>query len=250
MPRGDDDAGDELGRPGSWPHPEGFPSNPYEWPYPGAHIVHGDEAQAAYEHEVGKAAPAGPQTVKIAHEPKHAKNPPWLTWGNTVVQQVTGAPLVPSFGPLAQLVNVRYGRPETWRFLLAAKLLGTQSGNLPPVAVSVQFQVTIGNGWTSFTQDFFQTLEFELGAQFGDSRICTEVQLHPANTFFAGSNPAPNVVQWLPAQDLYIAANIATEGSINAGEVLTMSMTAMVAPNVHVRPGWHLDIFAGGEEKF
>ena len=243
----DEHAGDELGRPASWPTPAGFAQAPYEWPYPGATIVHGPEALAEAA-EVGR-APAGPQTVRVQHEPKHGKNPPWLTWGNTKVIDIVGIPLADSVSDQVQLVNVRYGRPETWRFFLAAKILNNRDGN-PNIVPTVEFAVTIGNGFTSFTIDFFQTLEFEVGAnQIGEVRMCTQVQQHPANTFFT-PNQAPNLLELLPAQDLYIAARVVSEGSIGAGNLVSMQATAMVAPNVHVRPGWHLDIFAGGEERF
>ncbi|HET7378504.1 MAG TPA: hypothetical protein VFJ24_00550, partial [Gaiellales bacterium] len=119
----EEDAGDVLAGPNHWPRALGFAQQPYEWPYPGATIVHGPEAVDELA-EVGRgAAPAGPQTVKIAHEPKHAKNPPWITWGNTKNIEVTGIPLAASISDYVQLVNVRYGRPETWRFFLAATLL-------------------------------------------------------------------------------------------------------------------------------
>jgi len=250
----DEDAGDELAGPSNWPGAVGFAPTPYEWPHPGATIVHGEHALDEFE-EVGRGhkapppPPPGPQAVKIVHDVKHGKNPPWITWGNTQNLQVTGIPLAASISPYVQLVNLRYGRPETWRFFLAAKLLSTSDGNPPVVTPTIEFQVTIGNGFTTFTADFFQTLEFEVGSQLGDIRMCTQVQAQPANTFF-GANNAPNILQLIPAQDLYIAARLVTEGSIGAGIVLDMSATAMVAPNVHVRPGWHLDIFAGGEERF
>lgn len=250
----EEDAGDVLAGPAHWPRAVGFADRPYEWPYPNATIVHGPAALSELEHvdaEVGR-APAGPQTVKIQHEPKHSKNPPWLTWGNSKNIEVVGIPLAASISDYVQLVNVRYGRPETWRFFLAATLLQTSDNNPPPVAVTVEFLTTIGNGFTSFTAPFFQTFEFPAGggSAIGDVLMCTQVQQRKPNTFFDAANPAPNVLELIPAQDLYIAARIVTEGSIGAGIGLTMSATAMVAPNVHVRPGWHLDIFAGGEERF
>jgi hypothetical protein len=241
MARGDDDAGDELGRPGSWP------SVGYDWPAPPHGLVHGVQAVDEFA-EVGAAAKkdAGPLPVTIKHTPKHGKNPPWLTWGNTQVQTVTGIPLAASIGPYVQLVNLRYGRPETWRFFLAAKLLATGDSLPPVVGVTVEYQVTIGNGFTSFTADFFQVLEFAAGAQLGDVRMCTSTEQEAAKL----SDTAPNVLELIPAQDIYVAARIVTEGSINAGNTLTMAMTAMVAPNVHVRPGWFLDIFPGAEENY
>ena len=261
----DEDAGDVLAGPSHWPTARGFPEQAYEWPpappgaiqHPGA-LVHGQEAVDGYAahdeehaHEVGKAAPKGPQPVTVVHSPKHGKNPPWLTWGNTQILSVVGIPLAASISPYVQLVNLRYGRPETWRFFFAAKLLSTSDGNPPVVTPTIEFQVTIGNGFTTFTADFFQTFEFEIGAQLGDVRMCTSVQQHNANTFFTSPGPkAPNLIELIPAQDLYIAARLVTEGSIGDGIRLDMSATAMVAPNVHVRPGWHLDIFAGGEERF
>jgi hypothetical protein len=257
----DEDAGDELAGPSHWPRAVGFREEPPAdyWPHANPTIVHGPEALEGYAqhdeehaHEVGKAkAPAGPQQVSIVHNPKHGKNPPWLTWGNTQNIHVVGIPLGASISPYVQLVNLRYGRPETWRFFLAAKLLSTSDGNPPVVTPTIEFQVTIGNGFTTFTADFFQTLEFEVGAQLGDVRMCTSVQAHNANTFFTSPGPkAPNLIELIPATDLYIAARLVTEGSIGVGIGLDMSATAMVAPNVHVRPGWHLDIFAGGEERF
>jgi hypothetical protein len=242
---GDDETGDELAGPAGWPSEQGFPQGAYEWPPAPPGLVHGVDALDEYS-EVGKAAPKGPQAVKVVHEPKHGKNPPWLTWGNTVVQTVTGQPLVASIGPLVQLVNLRYGRPETWRFFLAANLLSTSDGNPPVVDVQVQFQLTIGNGFTSYTDNFFQVLEFAAASPLGSARLCTQSEQLPAKL----SDTAPNVIELIPAQDVYIAANIVTTGSIGAGVELSMALTAMVAPNVHVRPGWHLDIFAGGEERF
>jgi hypothetical protein len=244
MPRGDDDTGDELGSP--------WPARPYAWPAPEGGLVHGVDAVDEFE-RVGAAAKkaAGPTEVTIKHTPKHGKNPPWLTWGNNKVVSVTGLPLVDSSSDYVQLVNVRYGRPESWRFFLAAQILGNQD-DVPHIVPTVEFQLTIGTGFTTFTANFFQTLQFEDGANsVGDVRMCTTVQQHQPNLFFIPpATQAPNLIEVIPAQDLYIAARVVTEGSIGAGNVVTMGMTAMVTPNVHVRPGWHLDIFAGGEENY
>ena len=183
--------------------------------------------------------------VEIEHKPAHGAGlPPWGTWGDTKIFEVTGVPLASSISAYQQLVHFEYKRPESCRFFFAARLLS--STTLPlPVSVTMEFQVTFGNGFTTFQSDFFQTLEFAVGfANPGDLRMCTQIEAFKANT----AQTAPNIIEVLPASNFYVNARIVTLGSINAGTKLVMQATALVAPNVHVRPGWWLERFPGKEE--
>ena len=76
---------------------------------------------------------------------------PWHMWGNTqrlsvpVELLVAGAPKLP--GIAGQLVKISYGRPETWRWLLAARLLSGPN-NTPTFfsTLFIEFLMSTGIG--------------------------------------------------------------------------------------------------------
>src|SRR5882672_3145644 len=122
---------------------------------------------------------------------KHGKGvPPWHMWGGTqsfeVRQQGGGAtPLLPTPG---QLCRLSYGRPESWHWLFAAKLIAgpdtTAVGE--HVTLIVHFDLTVGIGRSVILIPDFEVYTFNWndGAAFPQDRQIWSSQTSGPNRVF------------------------------------------------------------------
>ncbi len=175
---------------------------------------------------------------------------PWHMWGSTQNGSLTGLALVASEFRTPQLVRINYSRPETWTFLLWVQLLSA-TGDVP-VAVNFDFIVSTGLGRTAITIDPFKRINFPLADTTAANinatkpfRVATQVE----QAALIAADTEPNVIRYFPGQDIQVSANIASTGSINAGNVLRFQVGAWLAPKSHIRPEWFQDKdqFRGGE---
>lgn len=171
-----------------------------------------------------------------------AQNPPWLMWGQSqgVQLAVTDVATVAAGNVLLgqQGASVDYGRPDSWRFYIAAALLG---GNISgPRTIRVSYDLTIGVGRGQSTIANFVVFQF---------RQVAPGPLIAAQKWTSVSSPppvlddlAPLIVQppieVLTAQSLFITSKIQVP-IVNLGDVFNFQLDTFFAPNTHVRPEWY-----------
>lgn len=197
-----------------------------------------------------------------------AAMPPWHMWGNT--QQITTVVQSPtnplSFSP-GQLLRIGYKRPETWHWVLSAKLVEGQDADLiDPILVEVHFDLTIGigrsivqipGGKSYFDQrndPAFERFNFAWGgpAVGADpvfprgAQIYSTAVLAPSTSFVNGPVPTKStaIVQEIVAQDIQMNCRVialTTPGGSHVGKSITVEVSGHFSPKVHVRPDWFRD---------
>lgn len=164
--------------------------------------------------------------------------PPWHMWGNELPVDLvaTGAPF-DIISP--QIVNINYGRPETWSWIMWARIVADNAiGN--PGVVQVRFNLTVGIGRTKLTMDDFVTFIF--------TPILPTVGLHYTTTTLDETPDADRVLADFPAQDIILNANCIITGGAAPGSAVSLYVGAMFAPKSHIRPEWYEGRFPGGED--
>jgi hypothetical protein len=198
------------------------------------------------------------QTLAAA-PPKHGAGvPPWHMWGGhqtmAIPQSAGGAssPLVPTPG---QVTRISYGRPETWRWMFGCKLLAgpdtTAIGQ--HVSLGIHFDLSIGIGRSVMLIPDFELYQFNWddGQAFPQDRFVWSSQsITPGRTFVApATSTNPGVCDHFVAQDIQCTVRCFLQELSIPSAPVTVELSALFAPNVHLRPEWHLHTFPGGEEK-
>jgi hypothetical protein len=176
-------------------------------------------------------------------------NPPWLMWGNSQVIDFDARILGAGEGGMmiqspGQVARIDYGRPETWRFLLSAKLLNINSES-EVNSVEVYFDLNIGVGRTQVWLTDFEHYVFPNPLTNGQMIWSTSV-LGPLRDPTA--SPESNRVDLLTAQTIQVAAR-ADFIDFNETDHVQIEVSAMFTPNTHVRPEWYNGEYPGGEER-
>jgi hypothetical protein len=193
---------------------------------------------------------------------------PWHLWGNTQrIQVVVQSPTNPlTFSP-GQLLRVAYKRPETWHWVLEARLLeGEDADLIDPILVEVHYDLTIGigrsmvqipGGYGYFDQRNdppFETFNFAWGGVAvgadpvfprGASIYSTAV-FAPSRSFVNGPVPTKStaIVNEIVAQDIQLNCRVIAltlPGGSHVGKRITVEVSGHFAPKVHVRPDWVSD---------
>lgn len=178
--------------------------------------------------------------------------PPWHLWGNTERFGPFG-----SFSPGSvqgigrQLVRVSFKRPETWRWMFAAKLMSAPSAGVAgSYQLSIDFDVTIGVGRSSFTMPGFDRLQW-VWTGVGDGPTSFPIWVAsavspPANYSFANGLPVANqtgrIIDRIVAQDIQVMCRVqfvAIDEPI--GGQAELEVSAYFSPATHVRPDWLRD---------
>lgn len=168
--------------------------------------------------------------------------PPWHMWGNELPVDLvaTGAPF-DIISP--QIVNINYGRPETWSWIMWARVINDSGVGLPGV-VQVRFNLTVGVGRTKLTmEDFVMFIFSPTLPNLGTSWTTSTTDDTP---LAAGANA--RVVGDFPAEDIILNANCIITGGAAPGTTVGLQVGAMFAPKSHVRPEWYEGRFPGGED--
>jgi hypothetical protein len=186
--------------------------------------------------------------------------PPWSLWGNSQTIDLPPVAPVNFVTPLPNtLVRVQYGRPETWRFLFHVQnqtqgLANTLPGETAQIEVS--FDVIVGVGRSAVTIPDFKTFAFIYG---NGGFLFAGWTAFATSTFgvnqIGGTPDPPPLIDLIPGQDITIvakAAHLSDSVVPGASPTAKVAISAMLTPNVHVRPDWHLDSglqnqFQGGE---
>lgn len=182
------------------------------------------------------------------------KTAPWLMWGGSQSfnMQCTSPGML--LQESAQLSQVRYGRPTTWRFFFAATVLGGHTTN--PAPVIVLFNLSMGLGRSTVTIPAFERYRFDVGIGnvANQAKFSTSVN-GPARDDSLPVPPDPtsgpfleNAVGLLPAENIQIQAQVLYQASV-VGDNIQIEVHSYVAPEVHVRPEWHEGEFPGDENK-
>jgi hypothetical protein len=170
---------------------------------------------------------------------------PWHMWGTTqrIHLALQGVTLVDN----RQLVRINYRRPDSWRFLFSAKIIGGST----PVApnddlVDVRFNVFAGLGRSVFNSDQVNANDVAFAYFHFLVPVGTIPGQQPQNTKYTTEVRAPRMIDpddttrypltVLPAQDLQVQVQTIFYGS--SGATLDLEVGAYFAPNVHVRPDW------------
>jgi hypothetical protein len=160
--------------------------------------------------------------------------PPWHMWGNQLAINLvaTGAPadVISS-----QLVNINYGRPETWTWLMWYQIVACSNPGAVGL-IQVRFNLTVGVGRTKVTLPDF--LLFINGPPLpGGGTIYATTTLDDQN----------RVVSDIVGQDIILNVNSIITGGVAPGTTLDLNVGAMFAPKSHVRPEWWEGQFRGEE---
>lgn len=173
-------------------------------------------------------------------------NPPWLMWGNA--EQIAFVAATGTEGievPVPnQLLRIDYGRPETWRFLFVATILGAKLES-EIAHLTVDFDLVPGLGRAQSKLTSFETFTFDLAdLRPGVQKWSTSV-IGPLRK--ADDDPALNIVELLTFQSLTVGARV-TFQDVSTNDSIAIELAAYFSPNVHTRPEWHDGRFPGGEQ--
>jgi hypothetical protein len=173
--------------------------------------------------------------------------PPWLMWGSgqpmTVLTDLGNNP------SSQQLVQVIYGRPETWRFYFEAKITRVAGTIDPLTRLRVAFHVTFGVGRATTRFENFCFIDWGAGPLLivpNSVRRCTSVEVAKENT----TRVSNNVIESVVAQNIQVEA-VGSFVEAGAGVEADVQLVNFWAPEVHIRPEWHLKPphFPGEEHK-
>ena len=167
--------------------------------------------------------------------------PPWHMWGTKKTVEITQDASLQVARQSEQLVRINYKRPETWRWLFAAKLISkTAPGD---ITLFVNWNLTFGVGRSStqfpaFEQYLFSTAAIPINANdtIFSSTVSGRLRLQGVP---AASQPATNVIETIAAQDIQLQTDFVF-ASATAGEQCVVEVSAYFAPNTHIRPDWML----------
>lgn len=165
--------------------------------------------------------------------------PPWLLWGGTQNLKVvsTGAG---TQAPIAQgqIARIDYDRPDTWKWFFLARIVeGTTAA--ANTTVTCVFDVTMGVGRTQTTARLGRFVFNWAGAVpvSQDAIVKFANNRSTGNPQDDGAAAVQNVVDSFPAQNIQVVATVQLL-NLNAGDFVTMEMTALFAPTTHVPGLW------------
>lgn len=173
---------------------------------------------------------------------------PWHMWGGLVNFEAATTTPAFTFSKTQQLARVEYHRPETWRFLFFARLLG--SNNHSPATFEVDFNIIPGVGRGSINLQPFERFVFKLpiGPLVGGAveKWSTSVigPVRDDTLPVPPDVPQPNVVDSFVAEDCSISVTAAVSLTV-PGDTLQAEMGCLISPWHHVRPDWTMREFAG-----
>lgn len=181
-----------------------------------------------------------------------AGTPPWHLWGNTQTLVLPAVPLISPLLPLENtLVRASYGRPESWKFLLHAKILQGGTANTlagQAASVDISFDLILGVGRSALTISDFAQMQFEWGnGGFLFEGWQTFVTSAPMVESITQAVPPAGFVP--PRMDQFVAQDVTIVGKAIyytdavplAPASVRLALSAQIAPQVHVRPDWYRD---------
>lgn len=196
---------------------------------------------------------------------------PWHMWGSSelcTIPIVGGAGAIVRASTVNQLARVNYGRPDTWGFFFASRLLAAPDGNaLQKSSIAVFFDLIIGVGRSSWdtssgsgtrtgsavlpvqtfaTQAYYwagppdpdpHSPNPPIGANLWTTQTRSPIQ-DPNDLF----DPAPVRLPCdsFPAQDIQCSVRVFYSGLASSNPV-QLEIASFFAPKTHIRPEWYTD---------
>ncbi len=163
---------------------------------------------------------------------------PWHLWGSSqIVKAIDGT------AQSVQLVKVNYNRPESWRFMYSVAVPGG-TPLLSVIIVTFQFIAGIGRDAIRLPENLSAVYFAQETIPAGLAPNAAVVRTRALPNDWAGAADVNHPIEVIPAQDLQVYA-IITANTAAVGT--SVQVSAQVAPNVHVRPDWHVQQFHGAE---
>lgn len=215
--------------------------------------------------------------------------PPWHLWGNseTFKVPVQSTAVAARQATTGQLIKVAYGRPETWHWLFAAKLISGPASPVVQTQLEVSFDLTVGIGRSavllrslrtavqdkSFESFFFQwgpvAANFPRDVQLYSTQVLAPNRMYRSDAPFPDQtgNPTaasdavapayataffPPLIEQIVAESIQLQCHmiaLAAPGAASIGQLVTVEVQAMFAPKHHARPDW-FQIGAPASEQF
>jgi hypothetical protein len=188
--------------------------------------------------------------------------PPWHLWGNTQrIQTVVETLPTQQFrqGNTGQLLKIAYKRPETWHWVLYAKLLAGPD-NTPTffstifvnwelvVGVGRSIVPMVGGGLSQFGRSF-ERFTFQWGPTNGSFPAGREIWTSAALTPNREFNTDPpfeaetGTIDQIVAQDIQLSCRVSAltilANVAAVGQPVEVEVSAAFAPKSHVRPDWY-----------
>lgn len=177
--------------------------------------------------------------------------PPWHMWGNSQQIALRLAAGQASEVTRGQLIKVSYARPDTFHWVMSAKLIsGTPAPLGTTLGVLLFWELTTGIGRSIFQTLTFDAFQFRWegasNAPVGNVLYATQSR----STVIVDNSAvplAPDVrpVTEIVAQDIQL--NVRAQLGIVAGALagypydVNVEVTALFAPKTHIRPDWYRD---------
>jgi hypothetical protein len=208
---------------------------------------------------------------------------PWHLWGNIQrIQTQVQSPTNPLTFASGQLLRIAYKRPETWHWVLSARLIsGSDANAVDPIIVDVMFDVAIGVGRSMVQLPFtpavayaandlnndppFERLRFVWGGPTVgiQTTFPRNAQLYSTAVLsnrqrLAGLPADPTtaiIVDQIVAENIQVNCRVqavSLPGSPWIGTPVEIEVSGHFAPKTHVRPDWFqqtpgVSRFAGNE---
>jgi len=167
-------------------------------------------------------------------------------WGASQSFRIVSAPPA-AVTVTKQLVRINYARPDTWKWLFSASLLGG-TASAAGATVVVAYDVTIGVGRSQSTVRLGRFLfNFGAGAIVPVQKFSNNINGPPHDD---GVPLAQNVIDSFAAQDIQVAVTVQFL-DVTAAESIDVDVSGYFAPVTHIRPEWMAvpPLFPGEETK-
>jgi hypothetical protein len=184
---------------------------------------------------------------------------PWLLWGQELNVPIESD--VVRFNTSPQLVQIRYARPESWRFFFKVQI-GTIQGSTAGAVMQVDYNLTFGVGRNTTSMGStvdangaaagtpFARFRFDaaVAGEFvsGSYKCCSSVEFPKENN----TRVSNNVVDHIVAETIQLQTLVTFPsglGLLTPGSSIVC--TAFFSPEVHIRPDWFIRNFPGNEHQ-
>lgn len=174
---------------------------------------------------------------------------PWHLWGGETVWESFGFSALTTLQltPAQQLVNIDYGRPETWNFFFGCQFY------FPPGFVGVSdticaFDLFFGVGRVNLKAEYFVRLGVDMANSVGGAAGSVVTRFARLGRVLRSNEvavtPEYDAVENIPAQNIQCLVKDEFLATAPPAKVRFQAQ-CFFAPEVHVRPDWFVRKFNG-----
>src|SRR5215471_1599563 len=167
-------------------------------------------------------------------------------WGDSQVVEIVSVAAGLQRAATAQIARVNYARPETWRFLFAAKIIDRSATIDAGAQLIVNWNMQIGVGRSRVEMlPFAQFIWSPIGG-IGSQKFASRVRTPLVNDDLV--NTDLNYIDQFVSQDIQLSATLIFV-DVTPDERVRVELYGSFAPNTHVRPEWYarIGVFSGQE---